>query len=510
MAEALGIDLGTTMSAMAIVGEGDRPKIVPNREGKNITPSVVLFKEDECIIGERAKRAAVAQAENVARFIKRHMCDPDWIFLDERGKEHRPEEISALILKKLKEDAEIALGKPISKAVITVPAYFQDMERNRTRMAGEMAGFEVLRIINEPTAAAIAYGLDRLGEEMKVLVYDLGGGTFDVTIIEVKGTEINVLTSGGDRFLGGADFDELIVGYFQEQFNEKHGVDPLEDLRAYQDFMNRAEEAKHDLSVDTEVFIGLSAKGKVLDVTLTREQFNKMIKHLIDRTQDLTEQTLQDAKLSWADIDKVLLVGGSTRIPLVQEMVKEMSGKDPEIGINPDEVVAIGAAIVAAHEEGTIVRDKKGEIVSAIKIQDVTAHALGVIVWDEEKGREVNSIIIPKDTPIPAENTLMYTTVEDYQTDVRITVLEGEDEDPQYCTILGKKEGYMLSNIPPQPKGVPQIAITMKYDREAIVHVTARELESGQELNIEIRREELLTEEEKANLTDQIKQISVK
>jgi molecular chaperone DnaK len=510
----LGIDLGTTMSCMAVIDRATkRPRVLPNKEGKNVTPSVVLYKGNEVIVGERAKRSAKVYEKDVALCVKRHMCEPDWIFIDSNGKEHRPEEISALILKKLKEDAESALGEPIKKAVITVPAYFQDMERNRTKNAGEIAGLEVLTIINEPTAAAIAYGLDAAKKDkstMKVLVYDLGGGTFDVTVMEVAESTFNVLASGGDRFLGGMDFDEAVVKFFQEQFQEKFGIDPLEDLRVYQDFLDRAEQAKIDLSIDTEVTIGLSAAGKALDVTLTREKFNSLIFPFIDRSIELVEQTLGEAGLKWADVDKILLIGGSTRIPLVQERIKRAFGKEPEKGVNPDEAVAIGAAIVAAQKVGEKVVTKTGEELKDLRFRNVTAHSVGIIVWDREKGREVNSIIIKKNTPVPAKETRMYTTVEDYQTAVQLTILQGEDEDPKYCTIVGEKAGYILSGIPPKPRGEPKIQVTVSYDEEGIIHLQAKELDSGKELKVQVSYPQLLSRTELEEIKARIEEVKIR
>jgi len=509
MINVVGIDLGTTRSAVAIIDEFGRPRMVHNREGSTVTPSYVLFKGQECVVGERAKRAVIAQSENVACFAKRHMCEPDWEFVDGRGISHRPEEISALILKKLKSDAEHALGRPIDKAVITVPYYFQDMERNRTKTAGELAGIEVLRIINEPTAAAIAYGLNRVGEELKILVYDFGGGTFDVTIMEVKMPEMVVLASGGDRFLGGVDLDETLVEYFKEKFVAEHNIDPLADLRTYQDFYDRAEQAKIDLSFDTEIFVGLSAMGKTLDLTLTRETFNELISHYIDRTMDIVEATLKEAGLNWSNIDRVLLVGGSTRIPLVQERIRELSGKEPEAGINPDEVVAMGAAIVAAVEVGEPVRDSEGEEIMSVKIQDVTAHGLGIDTWDEEEQKNYNNIFIPKNTPIPAKVTRMYTTIKDNQTAVRFTIYEGEDRDPKYCTVVGEPDGYILDGIPPQPRGVPKLETTLEIDREGIIHLTAVDKGTGKVLKVDVKRPELLDEESKKRLAAKIKEVDV-
>jgi molecular chaperone DnaK len=348
MGKAIGIDLGTTVSAMAIVDANlGRPVMIPNLEGTPLTPSAVMIRGEERVVGLRAKRSAVARPDNVFQFIKRRMCDPDFVFTDADEQTHRPEELSALILKKLKQDAERALGTEVTEAVITVPAYFADLERNRTRQAGVIAGFDVLDIINEPTAAAIAYGVGKGEPNKTILVFDLGGGTFDVTIMKVVGRdELQVLTSGGDRFLGGADFDRELSNYFVQKFEATHGVDLKKSGNSQidQEFLEKAEQAKIDLSADTEVYVTLSAVGKVLDLTLTRDEFEGIIRHHLDLTRDLTKEALKAAGLDWRDIDKVLLVGGSTRIPMVRAMMQELTKQMPEVGINPDEVVALGAA----------------------------------------------------------------------------------------------------------------------------------------------------------------------
>ena len=516
MTKVIGIDLGTTHSAMAVVDETGRPKIVMNSEGNSTTPSVVLFRDEEVVVGGRAKRAAIAEPHNVALATKRHICEPEWEFTDDKERTYRPEGISALILKKLKQDAEKQLGEEVNEAVITVPAYFQDMERNRTKTAGELAGLKVLRIINEPTAAAIAYGLENIGQENLVMVYDLGGGTFDITFMKVTGQKIQVITSDGDKFLGGVDFDAALVEYFSDQFKEKHDTDPTEDLRTYQDFYNRAEEAKIDLSADTVTNVSLSAVGKTLDIKLERDQFENLVRPRLQNTIDLAQEALGDAgeklgkQLSWNDVDNILLVGGSTRIPLVQKMVEELTGKTPEVGVNPDEVVAIGASIVAAHGVGEQVVDANLDTVPSLEIRDVTAHAIGVNATDPETGEEYNSIIIPKDSEIPAQRSEIYTTVVDNQTSIRTKVFQGEDRDPKYCAIIGDTDGYALSEIPPMPKGVPEIKHTITYDKEGIVHLTAEELSSGKKLDIDIKSPSLLTKKQQENIAKEIAGMTVK
>lgn len=516
MAKVIGIDLGTTHSAMAVVDETGRPKIIMNSEGNSTTPSVVLFRDEEVVVGGRAKRAAIAEPYNVALATKRHMCKPEWEFTDDKERTHRPEGVSALILKKLKQDAEKQLGEEINEAVITVPAYFQDMERNRTKTAGELAGLKVLRIINEPTAAAIAYGLENLGQEKLVMVYDLGGGTFDITFMKVTGQKIRVITSDGDKFLGGVDFDAALVEYFSDQFKEKHGTDPTKDLRTYQDFYSRAEEAKIDLSADTVTYVSLSAFGKTLDIELERDQFEDLIRPRLQNSIDLVQEALDAAseklgkQMGWNDVDNILLVGGSTRIPLVQKMVEELTGKTPDVGVNPDEVVAIGASVVAAHGVGKQVVDANLDTVPSLEIGDVTPHSLGICITDSETGKDLNSIIIKKNHKIPAQESRPYTTRFDNQTSVWIIVLQGEDDDPEYCTIIGDKDGYVLSDIPPMPKGVPEIRTTMTYDKENMIHITAEELSTGKKLDIVINNPSLLTEKQQESIAKEIAGMTVK
>ena len=506
MAKVIGIDLGTTISAMAYVNEMGRPAIIPNAEGHNITPSAVMIRENKRIVGRKAKNSAIARPDNVFQFIKRRMSDPDYVFTDESGNQHRPEELSGTILKKLKQDAQKALGEEVTKAVITVPAYFGDLERQRTKQAGEIAGFEVLDIINEPTAAAIAYGLKQAQESMTILVYDLGGGTFDVTVMQVSAGELKVLASDGNKFLGGYDFDEAICNFFAERFQSEHNVDPLETLQTYQDFLSRAETAKIDLSTDVEASVMLTAAGKVLDIELTQENFEKLISHRINQTQKLTEDVLSQASLDWGKVDKVLLVGGSTRIPLVQKMVKELTNKEPEIGFNPDEVVALGAAVYAASLGNVPVRGAGGKEIAVVKVRNVTAHSLGIIAKNKY-GKDFNSKLIKKNTEIPAEGEDNYTTVEDNQTTVQIQIIQGEDENPDYCDKVG--DAGLLTGIPPKPKGVPQIKVWLSYDRSGIVHLRAQELESGVELKTEIENKALLSREEVKKAAEKVAALQV-
>ena len=492
MTKPIGIDLGTTMSAMAVVDELGQPIMIHNNKGETLTPSAILIRGDERVVGGPARRSALARPNNVVMFVKREMGNPDYKFRCD-GHDFTAEELSALILRKLKQDAEAALGQEVRQAVITVPAYFADLERNRTRAAGQIAGLDVIDIINEPTAAAIAYGLTSGADDRKILVYDLGGGTFDVTIMEIEGSDLRVLTSNGHRKLGGVDFDEKLAAFFAEKFEAQFDVQPLDDPRSYQDFRDRAEAAKIDLSDAEEALVNLSASGHFLDLDVQRSQFEQLIGHYIDQTQGLTEKALADAGLVPRQIDRVLLVGGSTRIPAVQRMVRNLMGTEPEIGINPDEVVAIGAAIYAANERGVAVRDKTGRRLPPAHISNVTAHSLGVVALDDHD-RDRNFRLIQKDSPIPASGQKSFSTAVDNQSEVSIKILQGEDDDPEMCVEVG--DAGLLTGIPPRPAGVPQIMVTLEYDKSGIVHVHAREAESGRELSAQIEYTALMSRAE--------------
>ncbi len=497
MSKVIGIDLGTTMSVMAIVNEMGQPEIIPNNEGDHITPSDVLIRGEKRIVGKSARNAAKAKPDYVAQFIKRHMSEPEFLFTDGDKKTHRAEEISAAILKKLKQDAEQRLGEEVTKVVITVPAYFGDLERQRTKHAGEIAGFEVLDIINEPTAAAIAYGLDHAEKDMTLLVYDLGGGTFDVTVMRIaQDGELKVITSDGNKYLGGADFDEALKKEFEVKFKVDQGINLEKEgnIRSDQEFREVAEKTKKDLSSMEEVDISLSAVGKVMDLTLTRIDFEQMIAPLIDESIELTKKALKDSEMEWSDLDKILLVGGSTLIPYVRRHIQELTRQEPETSVNPDEVVAMGAAIYAANLGNVIVRNKQGNELLPMKIRNVTAHSLGIIaLLGDANKHEINSKIIVKNTEIPAQGESMYSTVEDNQTSVQIQIVQGEDEDPQYCTNIG--DAAILSAIPPQPEGEPQIKIVLEYDASGIIHLSAEEIISGQAIKAEIQNPALLSDE---------------
>lgn len=469
---AVGIDLGTTFSAIAHVNQHGVPEILPNAEGDRITPSVILFEDDEITVGSYAKQAAVVYPEQVVEFVKRHMGDPDYAF-EYGGKSYSPEQLSSFILEKLKHDAEQRLGHRVEQAVITVPAYFTDVQRRLTIAAGEMAGLQVLKLINEPTAAAFAYGLNNMDKEARVLVYDLGGGTFDVTLVELGNNEINVIATNGDHILGGKDFDDRLIAHIAEAFVEKHGIDPRDDLASHHDLRSKCVSAKISLTRRPNVNVFHDYGSKVLRLAVTRETFEELTKDLIDRCTALTKQVLEDAKASPESVDIVLLAGGSTRMPMVRTTLTELFGKPPATDINADEAIALGAALTAAIESAALAGE---ESPVDIRTHDVTSHSLGMVVYRDEK--LFNSRIISKNTRIPAEKTREdYSTTHDGQTTVDLWLVQGEDTDPLRCTVLGHFEFY---GIPPRPAGEAKLAVTYRYNANGIVEVEAMDLQTGQ------------------------------
>ena len=493
MSKVVGIDLGTTFSSIAVVNQHGKPEIIPNREGERITPSVVLFDDDMPIVGSIAKRSAVASPLNAAQLVKRQMGNPSWKFLTEAGEEYTPEEISAMILKRLKEDAETMLGEDIHDAVITVPAYFDDAQRKATQDAGRIAGLNVLRIINEPTAAALAYGLDKIEQKQTLLVYDLGGGTFDVTIMRLGGGGIEVVATGGDKNLGGFNWDNEIMTFLNEEFQEQGGPDLFDDPTLEQDLRDKAEIAKKTLSSRDKTNVYLSAGGKNASIPLTRAQFEELTKPRLDKTANIMEFVLEDAGLQWRDIDKILLVGGSTRMKAVPELIERVTGKKPSMEVHPDEVVSLGAAIQAALLE---VEEGRGDLVEhedfpLVEIQDVNSHSLGVVALNEY-GREANFIIIKKDTPIPCKASDIFNTIVDNQTELHVQVTEGEDTDLAYVKIVGET----TMTIPPYPKGAP-VEVFFEYDHDGIIHVTVFDLTAQKPLGeFPVERTSNLTEQE--------------
>ena len=485
MAKILGIDLGTTNSCMAIM-EGGEAVVIPNAEGGRTTPSVVGFsKKGEKLVGQVAKRQAVSNPENTVYSIKRHMGDANYK-VTLQGKQYKPQEISAMILQKLKSDAEAYLGEKITQAVITVPAYFNDSQRQATKDAGEIAGLEVLRIINEPTSASLAYGLDKGAIEQTIFVYDLGGGTFDVSILELGGGVFEVKSTSGDTHLGGDDFDQRIVNHLLAEFRKTEGIDLSKDKSVLQRLTDAAEKAKVELSgvASTNInlpflTVGPDGEPKHLDVDLTRAQFQKMTEDLLEKTLVSMRQALSDAKLTPNDLGKVILVGGATRMPAVVELVENFTGKKPYKNINPDEAVAIGAAIQAGVLGGEV---------KDILLLDVTPLSLGI-----ETLGGISTPLIQRNTTIPTKKSQIFSTAADNQPSVEIHILQGERGIASENKTLGS---FILSGIPPAPRGIPQIEVTFDIDANGILHVSAKDLGTGKEQSISIQKPGGLTDSE--------------
>ena len=515
--KAIGIDLGTTFSAVAHIDPYGKPQIIPNRENERITPSVILFENGRAIVGTLAKNNSVAEAERIVDFVKREMGKSKQQFQREfDGKVYSAEELSALILKKLKEDAEKFLKEPVTDAVITVPAYFTDAERTATITAGKLAGLNVLQILNEPTAAAVAYGLDRLDQDQTVFVFDLGGGTFDVTIMRIEGHEIRMLATNGDHRLGGKDWDDVIVNYVAEEFDREHGENPLLDLQSYQDLQSRALAAKIQLSSRLRTAIVHSYNGKSVKVELTRPDFEERTRHLIERAKTICEMVMQEAGLSWEEIDKVLLVGGMTRMPMVRDMIAGLSSAELGEDVNPDEAVAIGAAIQAIlvmleeeqkSGEKTLPDDTRQQFSSRegmlIQVTNITSHTLGVVLWDEGRQEEYVYPMIGKMSPIPANSKNFFGTASANMPKAIVRIVEGESSLPAECTPLGTCD----VELPPfLPKGSP-VELVYQYNANQVLEVAVHA--AGNETKMSIERNTGLAPHEIAQASASLAELRV-
>ena len=489
----IGIDLGTTFSAVAYVSENGNAQIVTNRDGERTTPSVVMFEDGAIVVGEQAKENSVINPLDVCQFVKRSMGDKSFSFDVSITDSYSAEDISAMILKRLKEDAEQATGENITGAVITVPAYFFDEQRKATQDAGEIAGLNVLGIINEPTAAAIAYCHGQANQEGKVLVYDLGGGTFDVTIMDIANdfSDVKILATSGDRMLGGFNFDNEIMNKVIEDFENQYGIDLSDDDEALQELRLKSENLNKALSTRPKASFIISSEGEKMKVEMTRDEFDELTKSLVDSTKIRMEMAMDDAGLKWSDLTKVLLVGGSTRIPAIREMIEKLTGIAPSCELNPDEAVAIGAAYYANSltNEGSV----------NVKVIDVNSHSLGIVASG------MNDIILERNTPLPARKSKIFYTSCDNQTELLTQVVEGEDPELEYDTIVGE----CLLEIKPHPKG-SEVEVEMSYDKNGMIHVSVRDLSDNCNLGeMEVERKSNLTKEEVKQKKDKLNKLII-
>lgn len=483
---AVGIDLGTTYSSIAIVNESGQPELIPNAESERLTASAVLFDEDTIIVGEMAKDGLVVNPDQVVLFVKRQMGNSHWYYTY-HGQKYTPADVSAIILKKLKQDAEQYLDRALPYVVITVPAYFDDERRRATISAGEIAGFHVLDLVNEPTAAAIAFGVDRSRQAETILVYDLGGGTFDATVMCVDGRDIRIVATDGDHQLGGKDFDDALMKFAVDQFIREHGFDPTVDLSIAAELRGRAEKAKCELSKRMKTMLMLRAQGKVSRISVTREQFVGLIKPKLDTTLTLIRDVLRQAQLQPSDIDRVLLIGGSTRIPAISEILNNFFRKPPDNSINPDEAVALGAALMAAKKVVDAVPDKVAppiaDKVGGLQITDVTSHSLGIEAFVPGTQQRINSFLIPRNSPIPAEASREFVTTMPGQTGIKVTIYQGEFQEPELCNPIGE---FIMTGLPPNRPAGRKVRVTVSCGANGIVDVTAVDIETGKQTTTQV------------------------
>lgn len=484
---AVGIDLGTTFSAVGVVNKYGQPEIVPNAEGERITPSAVFFDEDAIVVGQVARDRALTNPDQVAMFVKPQMGNPSWYFTY-RGQRHSPADVSAIILAKLKRDSERVLARPVTHAVITVPAYFDDVRRRATITAGEIAGFNVLELVNEPTAAAIAFGADHGDRNEIVLVYDLGGGTFDVTLMSIEGKEIRIIATDGNHELGGKDFDDAIMRFVVDRFREQYGTDPtLEDTFVSQELRLNAEKAKKELSKRTKTMVMLRADERATRVEITREVFESLIRPKLDTTLTIVRSVLREAKLKADGVDRVLLTGGSTRIPAVRSLLAEFFGREPDTSINPDEAIALGAALMAAKRISELspseVIPAIAEKVGGLQITDVTSHSFGIEASIPGTQQKINSVLIPRNTPIPTETSKEFVTTVPGQTAIQVKIFQGEFQDPSLCNPIGD---FVLTGLPPNRPAGRKVRVTFSCSANGVINVTAVDIETGLQTTTEI------------------------
>lgn len=483
---AIGIDLGTTYSSVAIVNEKGIAELVPNSDSERLTPSAVFFDDKVIIVGQDAKDALPNYPDKVVMFVKRQMGNSSWHYTHD-GQKYTPTDISAIILQKLKQDAEKYLGRDLPYVVITVPAYFDDDRRRATINAGEQAGFKVLDVLNEPTAAGIAFGIDHSSKPETIVVYDLGGGTFDVTIIRVKGKEIKILATGGDHQLGGKDFDDAIMRHAVKVFTEEHGFDPSLDSAVAGELRAQAEKTKRELSKRSKSLLVLRGKGKESRIDIERDQFTELIRPKLDTTLSLVRIVLKDAKVTPQQIDRVLLIGGSTRVPAVRDILTEFFGREPDSSVNPDEAVALGAALIAAQKVMEIkpedVPQSVAEKIGGIQITDVTSHSIGIEASVPGSNQKINSILIPRNSPVPADISREYVTTMPGQTGIKVIIYQGEFPDPALCNPVGE---FVLTGLTPNRPPGCKVRVTVSCNSSGVINVTALDIESGKQTTTEV------------------------